>query len=205
MTEDNEGFLHLPRHATGTGLVLTHGAGGNSGMPLLVAVAEAFAESGVTVLRFDLPFRQKRPHGPPHPSGAAADREGLRAAAARLRKRLGGRIFGGGQSYGGRQASMLAAEDPACLDGLLLLSYPLHPPGKPESLRTAHFSSITCPNLWIHGASDPFATLDELTAAVALVAGKSRIVDIPKAGHDLARGKFDIRTLVVAPFTFITS
>jgi predicted alpha/beta-hydrolase family hydrolase len=192
--------LHLPQDATGEGLLLTHGAGGNSAMPLLVAVAEAFAASGVTVLRYDLPFRQKRAHGPPHPSGAAADREGLRAAAASLRERLGGRIFMGGQSYGGRQASMLAAEDPACADGLLLLSYPLHPPGKPESLRTAHFRSIVCPSLWLHGASDPFATFDELTAAVALVAGKSQIVEIPQAGHDLARGKFDIESQVVAPF-----
>ncbi|MCU1260601.1 MAG: hypothetical protein JWO80_3486, partial [Bryobacterales bacterium] len=65
MTED----YHLPEHATGDGIVLTHGAGGNREMPLLILVAKGLAKAGITVLRFDLPFRQKRPHGPPHPSG----------------------------------------------------------------------------------------------------------------------------------------
>ena len=66
------GFLHRPDNATGRGLVLTHGAGGNCNMPLLVAAANAFAEAGFCVLRCDLPFRQRRPKGPPSPSTAAA-------------------------------------------------------------------------------------------------------------------------------------
>ena len=201
MTED----YHLPEHATGDGIVLTHGAGGNREMPLIILVAKGLAKAGITVLRFDLPFRQKRPHGPPHPSGAAADREGLRSRAAALRARLGGRIFAGGQSYGGRQASMLAAEDPGCVDGLLLLSYPLHPPGKPESLRVEHFAKIRCPTLFIHGARDPFATLGELTAAMKAISAKSDLVEIPNAGHDLARGKFDIQGQVVVPFQRLIS
>src|SRR5512133_1293485 len=92
------GFLHRPEQASADGLVLTHGAGGNAGMPLLAAVAEAFAAAGVTVLRCDLPFRQKRPHGPPSPAGAAGDRAGLREAVAAVRAIVPGRIFLGGQS-----------------------------------------------------------------------------------------------------------
>jgi len=104
------GFLHRPAEPSGDGLVLTHGAGGNCDAPLLVALAEGLAEAGLSVLRCDLPFRQARPHGPPRGSGSD-DREGLRRALHVLRKFAAGRVFMGGQSYGGRQATMLAAED----------------------------------------------------------------------------------------------
>src|SRR5436853_7865612 len=129
------GFLHRPAKPCGDALVLTHGAGGNANAPLLVALAEAFAETGLMVLRCDLPSRQARPHGPARGNGAE-DREGLRRAVEFCRSIMPGRIFLGGASYGGRQASMLAAEDSTICDGLLLLSYPLHPPGRPEQLRT---------------------------------------------------------------------
>jgi predicted alpha/beta-hydrolase family hydrolase len=87
------GFLHVPANPSNDGLVLTHGAGANCQTPLLVAVAEAFESAGFTVLRCDLPFRQKRPSGPPHPSQAAEDRQGLKAAIAALRKKASGRIL----------------------------------------------------------------------------------------------------------------
>src|SRR5690242_16602727 len=104
------GFLHRPESPTGDGLVLTHGAGGNAQMALLVALAEAFAGAGFTVLRCDLPFRQARSFGPPRPGDAGRDRAGLKNAVAAMRKLASGRVFLGGQSYGGRQASMLLAE-----------------------------------------------------------------------------------------------
>ena len=99
-------------------VVLAHGAGGNRDGKLLVALADALAARGFAVLRIDLPFRQKRAAGPPHPSGAAADREGIRRAAESLRDAYPGRVFLAGSSYGGRQASMLAAEDPRAAAGL---------------------------------------------------------------------------------------
>src|SRR5579871_1011444 len=120
-------------------LILTHGAGSNRNAPLLVAVANAFAESGRYVVRYDLPFRQQRPHGPPRPGDAARDREGLREQVQKARAKSAERVWLGGHSYGGRQASMLAAENPGLADALLLLSYPLHPPAKPQQLRTTHF------------------------------------------------------------------
>jgi predicted alpha/beta-hydrolase family hydrolase len=170
------------------GLVLTHGAGGNKDTPLLVAVAEAFAAHGVTVLRCDLPFRQARARGAPSPAGAARDREGLRAALAVLRPRLAGRLFLGGHSYGGRQASMLVAEDPTLASVLLLQSYPLHPPGKPQALRTAHWPSIRTPTLFVHGAGDPFASREELETARALIPARTSLLE-GDGGHDLGWGR----------------
>src|SRR3954451_1470838 len=103
------GTLHVPEHATGDGLALTHGAGSNCNAPLLVSLARAFCESGMTVLRYDLPFRVLRASGSPFPAGAARDREGVVAAIAEVRKVAPGRVFAGGHSYGGRQTAMMAA------------------------------------------------------------------------------------------------
>src|SRR5436190_13537124 len=108
--EGVRGFLHRPGSQPvegAAGLVLTHGAGGNCNAPLLVAAAAAFSAAGLQVLRIDLPFRQRRPTGPPSPAGAAVDRAGLRQAVAALRTIVSGPITLGGQSYGGRQATML--------------------------------------------------------------------------------------------------
>ena len=182
------GFLHYPEQASGNAIALAHGAGSNCQTPLLVAVASVFAEAGFTVLRCDLPYRQTRPSGPPSPRGAAADREGLRAAAAVLRRIAGGRVFLGGHSYGGRQASMLAAADPTVAEGLLLLSYPLHPPQRPTDMRTAHFPKLVTPAVFVHGSRDPFATTEEMQAALALIPAPTSLVEMEKAGHDL-RGR----------------
>ena len=137
--------LHQPRAPSGSGLVLTHGAGGNARAPLLVALGEAFAERGVTVVRYDLPYRQASRTAPPRPAGAARDREGLREAVASMRASVSGRVFLGGHSYGGRQASILAASEPGLADMLLLLSYPLHPPRRPAELRTVHLPNLKTP------------------------------------------------------------
>jgi hypothetical protein len=166
------------------GLVLTHGAGGDRDAPLLVAVAEAFAARGVNVLRCDLPYRQARRRGAPSPAGVARDRAGLRAALGVLREYAGGRLFLGGHSYGGRMASMLLAEDRGLASALLLQSYPLHPPGRPNRLRTAHLPDLRTPALFVHGTTDPFATAEELDAARALVRARTGLLRI-EAGHDL--------------------
>ena len=142
------GFLHNPATSSGDGLVLTHGAGANCQSPLLTALANAFCESGMTVLRCDLPFRQSRPHGPPVRGSAERDQQGLRRAMEPLRQMVPGRVFMGGHSYGGRQATLLAAATLGLVDGLLLLSYPLHPPKRPTELRTAHFPKLETPALF---------------------------------------------------------
>src|ERR1700756_1999960 len=80
------GYLHRSDSPNGNGLVLAHSAGSNAQSPLLVALAVAFADGGFAVLRIDLPFRQARPHGPPFPTAAAKDRQGIRRAAEFLRE-----------------------------------------------------------------------------------------------------------------------
>ena len=182
------GALHRVASEAADGLVLTHGAGGNKDAPLLVAVAEAFVARGVSVLRCDLPYRQARPRGAPSPAGAARDREGLRAALALLRTKAAGRLFLGGHSYGGRQASMLLATEPALARGLLLQSYPLHPPGRPDNLRTAHLPQLRVPTLFVHGLTDAFASAAELESARALIPGKTHVLSI-NGGHDLRWAK----------------
>ena len=177
------GSLH--RASSDDVLVLTHSAGGNSNAPLLVAIAEEFARRNISVLRCDLPFRQRRPKGPPMRT-AAEDQQGLRRAAELMRTRFSGRVFLGGHSYGGRMASMLLAADPAVAEALLLLSYPLHPPKKPEQMRTQHFPKLVTPTLFVQGTKDEFATSAEISAARKLVAGKSELLVIDGAGHSLA-------------------
>lgn len=179
------GVLHRPRAAGGDGLVLTHGAGSDCEAPLLVALATALAGRGLVVLRCDLPFRQARRRGPPAPSGASRDREGLRAAVLALRSMATGRIFLGGQSYGGRQASMLASGSAGLATALLLLSYPLHAPGRPAAPRTAHFAALGSPVLFVHGTADPFGSVEEMEAARALIPAPTALLVVEGAGHDL--------------------
>lgn len=185
------GFLHAAAGDARGGLVLTHGAGANCQTALLVTVSEAFAQNGFMVLRCDLAFRQRKPHGPPSPSTAAADRDGFRAAVSFLRGRVRGPVVLGGHSYGGRQATMLASEEAGVAEALLLLSYPLHPPDRPAQLRTAHFPELRTPALFVSGTKDPFGSPEELRAALELVPGRHELRLVENAGHDLKRPAFD--------------
>jgi hypothetical protein len=189
--EKIRGFLHAGEGEARGGLVLTHGAGANCQTALLIGVSEAFAMLGFAVLRCDLAFRQRRPHGPPSPSTSPADRDGLRTAVSYLRGRVGGPVVLGGHSYGGRQATMLAAEEPGVAEALLLLSYPLHPPNKPAQLRTAHFPQLRTPALFVSGTKDPFGSPEELREALELVPGRHELRLVENAGHDLKRPAFD--------------
>ena len=179
------GSLYRAAEKSGDFLVLTHGAGGNARGPLLVALGEKLSEAGIHVLCCDLPFRQRKPQGPPSPSDSKRDQEGLRRAVELMKQQFSGRAFLGGSSYGGRQASMLLADDPSVADGLLLLSYPLHPPGRAEKLRTAHFPNLRTPALFISGTRDAFGTIDELAAAIKLIPARTELVPIDGAAHGL--------------------
>jgi uncharacterized protein len=186
-TDGVRGVLHQPENPSGDGIALTHGAGANCQAPLLVRLARAFADAGVVVLRYDLPFRQQRPKGPPFPAAAARDREGVAQAVDAVRKLATGRIFAGGHSYGGRQTAMAGSERPGLADALLLLSYPLHPPAKPEQLRTNFFPDLRIPALFVHGSDDPFGSLAELTAALKLIPARTELLPVERTAHDLKR------------------
>jgi uncharacterized protein len=205
------GFLHTPEAPSGCGLVLTHGAGSNANALLLVALAETFCAAGFTVLRCDLPYRQVRSWGPPGPGDAVRDRAGLKNAVEALGKIISEskdagappnavfvgwekRIYLGGHSYGGRQASMLCAElskaEPDLVAGLLLLSYPLHPPRKPEQQRTQHLPDMRTPTLFVHGTRDPFGSIAEIEQTLKMIPVKTKLLPVEGAGHDLGfKGK----------------
>jgi uncharacterized protein len=196
------GFLHVPANDNGDVLILSHGAGSDCNAPLLVALAQTFAENGYSVLRCNLPFRQERRTGPPFPGNAERDRAGLRNAVAVLRKRVSGRIFLGGHSYGGRQSTMLCAAEPDVAAGLLLMSYPLHPPRKPEQLRTQHLPNLRTPSLFVHGTRDPFGSIEEIKRALQLIPAKTELMEVEGAGHDLGfKGKNQARELPGQIFT----
>lgn len=179
------GFLHVPARPNGNAMVLTHGAGADCRSRLLVEMSDALAASGFTVLRCDLPFRQLRPHGPPPPGSATRDQNGLRRAIEVMKGKTQGRVFVGGHSYGGRQATLLVSAEPDLVDGLLLLSYPLHPPKKPAELRTRHFPKLSRPAFFVHGTRDPFGTIAEMKSALELIPAPHTLAEVEGAGHDL--------------------
>ena len=184
------GFLHTPETPNGKGLVLTHGAGSNAQAPLLIALAETFSAAGFAVLRCDLPYRQSRSFGPPGPGDAARDRGGLQNAVAAVKRLVSGAVYLGGHSYGGRQSSMLCAEEPDLVPALLLLSYPLHPPRKPDQQRTQHLPDLRTPALFVHGTRDPFGSIAELQQALKMIPAKTKLLTVEGAGHDLGfKGK----------------
>lgn len=191
------GIAHHPAGDPVGSVVLTHGAGGSSHSPMLRQLCAAWSERGWLAIRFDMPFRRARASGPPSASGAAKDRAGIAEAIEFARGMSSGPLIAGGHSYGGRQTSMLVAEGATDIDVLTLFSYPLHPPGKPERLRTEHLPDITVPTVFTHGSSDAFGTIDELKAAAALIPAATTIVEIDRARHDLASKTLDVPALAI--------
>ena len=169
------------------GLILTHGAGSNGDAPMLLAFSAVFGQAGFRVIRHTLDFRKRKPNGPPHPKDAEADRLGLYDEVIALRRDGCGRVFIAGHSYGGRQATIMASEHPGLIAGLMLLSYPLHPPDKPSQLRTAHFPQLRTPSLFVHGGKDGFGTATEMKEALAHIPGRTELMMIESSGHDLGR------------------
>lgn len=190
------GVVHEPDGPPAGAVALTHGAGGSRESPMLTAVCDEWARRGWLAVRYNLPYRRRRPKGPPSGS-QAVDRAGILEAVTTVRALVDGPVIAGGHSYGGRLTSMAVADDGLALEVLTLFSYPLHPPGKPERVRTEHLPRITVPTVFTHGTSDPFGTIDELRPAAALVAATTEIVEITGARHDLGSKKLDVPALAV--------
>jgi predicted alpha/beta-hydrolase family hydrolase len=168
------------------GLVLTPGAGAGSDQPSLVAIEEALTPAGVRVERVDFPYRlagKKAPDRPPVLLATVID------AADALASELGvdgTKVAVGGRSMGGRMCSMAVADGMAAA-ALVLVSYPLHPPGKPDRLRTEHFQAISVPCLFVSGTRDSFGTQAELEKATAAIPGPVTHVWIEGGDHGLRR------------------
>jgi predicted alpha/beta-hydrolase family hydrolase len=122
-----------------------------------------------------------------------------------MRKMISGGLFLGGHSYGGRQSSMLCAEEPALVLALLLLSYPLHPPRKPEQQRTQHLPDLRTPTLFVQGTRDPFGSIAEMERALKMIPAKTKLLVVEGAGHDLGfKGKATRETLPKQVFSELT-
>lgn len=191
-----DGVAHEPDGPPHGIVVLTHGAGGNRDAELLSRLCALWARNGWLAVRYNLPYRRRRPTGPPSGS-AAADQDGIVAAIESCRQLGDGPLIAGGHSYGGRLTSMAVARGQVPVDVLALTSYPLHPPGKPERTRTEHLPDIRVATAFTHGSADPFGTLEELRGAAALIPAPTEIVEITGARHDLRSKKIDAAALAV--------
>jgi uncharacterized protein len=194
--EQIAGVAHRPEGPASGVVVLTHGAGGSRESPLLQQVCGEWARRGWLAVRYNLPYRRRRPTGPPSGS-AATDRAGIVEAIALCRGLADGPLIAGGHSYGGRQTSMVVASDEAPVDVLTLFSYPVHPPGKPERPRTEHLPDITVPTVFTHGTSDPFGTPREVRDAAGMISAPTEVVEIAGARHDLRSKALDVPALAV--------
>jgi len=164
------------------GLVLAHGAGGNAQHHLFLALEEALAP--LPVLRMEFPYRREGRRAPDRaPKLIASVVEEVTAFADRIGAKPE-RLVLGGRSLGGRMCSMAVAEGEVGAAGLLLLSYPLHPPGKPENLRVDHFPAIDVPCLFVSGDRDQFGTPAEFGARVGAITGHVTQVWLERQGHD---------------------
>ena len=168
------------------GLLLTPGAGAGREQPALLAIDAAVTALGVTVERIDFPYRRA---GRRRPDPPAVLLDTVRQATGGLAARLGvdtSAIAIGGRSMGGRICSMAAAEG-LPVAALVLVSYPLHPPGRPDRPRTGHLPAVTVPCLFVSGTRDAFGTPDEMEAAASLLAGPVTHVWVEGGDHSLRR------------------
>jgi uncharacterized protein len=167
-------------------LLLTPGAGADRNQPALVALDEALTAKGIVVERMDFPYRRAGRRAPDRPPVLLqAVRDGAAELAARAKAKPAS-IALGGRSMGGRICSMAVADGlPAA--ALVLISYPLHPPGKPDQLRIDHFPSLEVPCLFVSGTRDAFGTPDELTKATKTIKGAVTHVWIEGGDHGLRR------------------
>jgi uncharacterized protein len=162
-----------PERGADRAVLLAHGAGADMHAATLTTVADALAAAGIPSLRFNFPYRAAGRRGPDRPPVLEA---AVRAAAADLARRAKlpvERLVLGGRSMGGRICSMVAADadDPIAALGLVLLGYPLHPPGRADKLRIEHFPRIVAPALFVSGTRDAFGTPQELKRYTKKVKG----------------------------------
>ena len=162
-------------------VLLAPGAGADMHAPTLTAFADALEARGIPSLRFNFAYRTAGKGAPPKaPILEAEVREAIQELAQRSNLTVD-RLVVGGRSMGGRICSMVAAADGAL--GCALLAYPLHPPGKPDTLRVAHFPELTMPVLFVSGTRDSFGTPDELQREAASIRSKVDWYWIDTADH----------------------
>lgn len=172
-------------------VLLAHGAGADMEAAALVVAADALAGAGVPTLRFNYPYRTAGRKAPDRPPVLLAATREAAAQLARRTKLPPERLVLGGRSMGGRYCSLLAGDavDPVPALGLVLLGYPLHPPGKSDVIRDEHFGRLRMPVLFVSGTDDKFGTPEELEVSAKRVRGRVRWHWIPTADHGFKPNK----------------
>ena len=174
--------------ADGPVLVVGHGAGVGMDHPFLTGFSEAAAGEGIATMRFNFPYLEAGRRSPDSAANAIA---AYRAVFDEAARRAGSRaVLAGGKSYGGRIASMAAAEGMAA-HALVFLGYPLHPPGKPEQVRDEHLYGLAQPMLFLQGTKDPFADPEVLAHVVQRLGERAVLVPFEGAGHSFERSRKD--------------
>jgi hypothetical protein len=159
-----------PKRGADRAVLLAHGAGADMHAPALTTVADALADAKIPSLRFDFPYRVAGRRSPDRPAVLEASVRDAIRELGRTAKVPAARLVLGGRSMGGRICSMVAADDGAL--GLVLLGYPLHPPGKADQPRVEHFGALRMPVLFVSGTRDSFGTPQELQRHARRIKGR---------------------------------
>jgi predicted alpha/beta-hydrolase family hydrolase len=178
-------------------LILAHGAGAGQTHPFMTAVARGLSERGVDVFTFDFPYMQARRKMPDRmPQLVASYRAAIEEASENFESARQ-RLFIGGKSMGGRAATHVAADDPSLpIKGIVLLGYPLHPPGKLDQLRDAHLPNVKRPMLFVQGTRDTFGTPDELRPVLAKLSPAPTLYEVEREGHSFKISDQILTTIV---------
>jgi predicted alpha/beta-hydrolase family hydrolase len=174
-----------PKRGADRAVLLAHGAGADMHAAALTVVADALADAKIPSLRFNYPYKSAGKKAPDRPAVLDAATREAAAELARVTKLPPARLVLGGRSMGGRYCSMVAGAvaDPVPCLGLLLLGYPLHPPGKPETLRVEHLPRLTMPVLFVSGTRDALAGQAALRKAAKKVKGPVTFHWLETADH----------------------
>jgi len=174
----------------GVTIVLAHGAGAGMTHPFLVGCASGLAARGVDAITFNFPYMERRAKAPNKAPQLEACYRTLIATLADRGWLAGRRLVIGGKSMGGRMATMVAAGADAGTEpvahpiaGVVALGYPLHPPGRPEQLRVAHFATLRTPLLVVQGTRDDFGSPDELATHLSRLGARATIHPIDRGDH----------------------
>jgi predicted alpha/beta-hydrolase family hydrolase len=185
-------LVYLADHSFGAVLILGHGAGAGQRSPWIVDCARSLCDLGLDIVTFNFLYTENRRHVP--------DRRPLldacyRAVIETVRRQVDNArraLFIGGKSMGGRIATHVAADDPALdLSGLVLLGYPLHPPGRPEERRDAHLPAVGRPMLFVQGSRDAFGTPGEMEPVLATLSPLATLHVVDGGDHSFKIGKKD--------------
>jgi predicted alpha/beta-hydrolase family hydrolase len=168
-----------PMHA-GISLILGHGAGAGQGSSFMVTFAGALAARGIDTVTFNFLYMEQGRRLPDPKDKLEAC---YRAVVAAVAQRQRGRLAIGGKSMGGRIATQVAAAGAPEVSGLVLLGYPLHPPGKKDQLRAKHLAQIEAPMLFVQGSRDVFGTPPELQPIIRKLPAAAELFEVTGGDH----------------------